>query len=95
MFANSYQVRPSSKAVNMRSAVALLSLLLASAQAFYMPAQTRSPAVRPSFLGQRVATRQAAVARPNHLRASLEDIEKKLAEMVSNLIDCCIMRTAT
>lgn len=68
----------------MRSAVALLGLMLACAQAFYVPVRTHNSAVnvKPSFLGQGVASRQVAASRPNQLRASLEDIEKRLLELV-------------
>ncbi|CAN0553289.1 unnamed protein product, partial [Ectocarpus sp. 12 AP-2014] len=66
----------------MRSAVVLLGFLLASAQAFYIPARAR-PALNSqpsSFLGQTaaVAPRAAPSARRAILVASLEDIEKKL-----------------
>lgn len=66
----------------MRSAVALLGFLLASAQAFYIPVQqSRTNAVsggnpKASFFGQTLA-RQAPASRAT-LVASLDDIEKKI-----------------
>lgn len=74
--------------VTMRSAVALLGLMLATAQAFYVPVQTRNSAVnaKPSFFGQSVASRNVATARPTQLRASLEDIEKRLLEQVYQVV---------
>lgn len=65
----------------MRSAVVLLGFLLASAQAFYVPAPTRSALAvshKPSFVGQACAGREQ-VSRST-LRASLEDIERQLFE---------------
>lgn len=67
----------------MRSSVALLGLLLASAQAFYVPVNTRSVVSnkQASFMGQTVARpTQARASRANLLRASLEDIERRLME---------------
>ena len=70
----------------MRSAVVLLGFLLASAQAFYIPAQSRGGALsRPQqasgFLGQQAVSRRSAPnARRATLVASLEDIEKKIIE---------------
>lgn len=63
----------------MRSAVVLLGFLLASAQAFYIPANTRTTlSAKPSFFGQTVAGHAPATRAT--LVASLEDIEKRLIE---------------
>lgn len=60
----------------------LLGFLLASAQAFHIPAQTRTTGLsgntKPSFFGRAVA--QRAPAPRATLIASLEDIEKKLID---------------
>lgn len=59
----------------------LLGFLLASAQAFHIPAQTRtglSSNSKPSFFGQAVAQRPPAAR--STLVASLEDIERKVIE---------------
>lgn len=66
----------------MQTAVALLGLLLASAQAFHVPLPARNPhASKASFFGSGIA-RQASLSpyRARQLRASLEDIERRLAE---------------
>lgn len=67
----------------MRTVVALLGLLLASAQAFHVPVYPRHSQVgKAPFLGSGLA-RQASWDGPRvkQLRASLEDIERRLAEL--------------
>lgn len=69
----------------MRSAVVLLGFLLASAQAFHIPVQSRTVPQQQAasgFLGQRGVSRRAVAptARRATLVASLEDIERKLVE---------------
>lgn len=65
----------------MRSAVVLLGFLLASAQAFYVPAPMRNTLAvshKSSFAGQACTVRER-VSRST-LKASLEDIERQLLE---------------
>ena len=67
----------------MRSTGALLGFLLASAQAFYAPpAQTFKS--KPSFMGQPCVRR--GTASRTTLRASLEDIERKLIEQEKKVV---------